>query len=348
MERNMVAALFPGQGAFYPGALARCRAVFPCIEKTFEDVDRIAHSRFSRRASDVLWGDQVQTIDELLHDAPQLLQLATYGISVATYKTLEAHGVAPDVLAGHSFGEIAALVCANAISVADGAVIVSTQVSALSKVETQGYMAAVSSNAAYARMMVELVGNKQVVVAAENDSRQTVLSGAVDQMDKLSAISNILGLRFVRLRSLHAFHSPLMESAVAEFKRAITGTKFLRCQRPVYSPILGRYYRPDDNFIEVLASHLIRPVRFARAINTLYRAGVTTFLECGALDTLSKLTRKILQGHPSDVVACAPRASAEERCLREAIAKATRPLLMPPRMGAGQVVDDDFVRSGSD
>jgi acyl transferase domain-containing protein len=348
MERKMVAVLFPGQGAFYPGALANCRAAFPCIEKTFEDVDRISLSRFSRRVSDVLWGDQAQTLDELLHHAPELLQLATYGISVATYKVLESNGVAPDVLAGHSFGEIAALACANAISVADGAVIVSTQVSALSKVETRGYMAAVSSNAAYARMMVELVGNKQVVVAAENYSRQTVLSGAVDQMDKLSAISNILGLRFVRLRSLHAFQSPLMQSAVAEFKKAITGTEFRSCQRPVYSPILGRHYRADDNFVEALASHLTRPVRFAKAIDTLYRAGVTTFLECGALDTLSKLTRKILKDHPSDVVPCAPRASAEQRCLQEAIDTATMPRLMTPGSGAGQLIDGDFVRSESD
>jgi acyl transferase domain-containing protein len=89
---------------------------------------------------------------------------------------------------------------------------------------------------------------------------------------------------------------------------------------PVFSPIVGRYYRPADRLTRHLADHLVQPVRFARAIELLHAEGVRVFVECGALNALSRLAAKAAPAPDVTTVACLARPREEVASLRRATA----------------------------
>jgi acyl transferase domain-containing protein len=105
---------------------------------------------------------------------------------------------------------------------------------------------------------------------------------------------------------------------------------------PVFSPILGRYYNDADVLGECLAEHLVRPVDFAGAVRHAYGEGVRRFVECGALETLSKLTAKALANQDITTIPTLKTAKDESTTLRDAIAKVngTSPLAMPETVDA--------------
>lgn len=298
MNTRKLAILFPGQGAYYKGVLAASYPHYPQIARIFAEIDEVSRPEFEQTISDVLFGTSLhQQGDDVLQRFPALFQLALYGVDVAIYTILESHGLQPDLFVGHSFGEIAALVCAGAFTVQEGAFIVAQRVKALQRGDTgNGYMAALSMDAARARKLLDLIGNPYTVVAGENHAEQTVISGPQESMDTLGEISRSLKISFARLDAPYPFHSPLLQSVVNDFAARIRHLKQQPLRIPVFSPILQRYYHSEDQFTDCLAHHLVLPLNFLAAIRHLQTEGAHTFLECGALDTLTKLTKKILNG----------------------------------------------------
>jgi malonyl CoA-acyl carrier protein transacylase/acyl carrier protein len=305
MKSHAVAALFPGQGAYYAGALSEARWSYPEVDSTFSAIDAVAAEMLGRTVSEALRGPNPPGIEELVARDPELLQLAIYALSVGTYQVLEARQLRPTVLMGHSFGEIAALVCAGAFTVREGAEIVCHRTAALKKFATgSGYMAALGMDAARARQVVELVGNHHTVVAVENYAGQSVVSGPGEVMDAVGQLAGVLRVPLVRLQSPYPFHSPLLSPAVEELAARLRHLRQGRLQLPVYSPIMERRYADDDALTECLAQHLVRPVRFAAAVQQLHAEGTTTFVECGALDTLGKIVRRALPDAQPTTIAC--------------------------------------------
>jgi malonyl CoA-acyl carrier protein transacylase len=291
MNQQKVALLFPGQGACYPGVLKQAVRVFPEVAGVMAEVDAVAGTRLSSTVSAAIWRESV-TIEDLLARDPGLVQLAIYGTSVAVYRFLESEGLQPDVLMGHSLGEIAALVCGGAFSITEGAQIVCDRTETLRLVADDGYMAALGANRSVAAALTELLGNHDLVVAGENSHAQTVLSGARGKMDRAAEIARVLNLGFFRLNSPCAFHSPLMEPARADFAKRLHRYSARSLRVPVFSPILGRYYQPADSLTDCLAGHLVQAVGFAGGVRSLYDDGVRVVIECGALDALTKLASK--------------------------------------------------------
>lgn len=305
MEEQALGVLFPGQGAFFPGALGEARAAHPEISQTFEVIDHIAQEQFGGGVSELVWGAPDQEAADRLERDPWITQLAIYGIAVAVYRTLEAEGMRPRVLAGHSFGELAALTCAGAYSVEDGATIVCHRVRALEAVDAVGgSMAAVDTDAVRAATLVELVADDHLAVAAENHAGQTVLSGPGRAMEAVREVTRALRISFVPLQSPWPFHCPLMRPAVARFAAEAGRLRQRPLDVPVFSPILQRWYTDGDALATCLAEHLVRPVRFADAIRQLRTDGVSAFVECGASDALTKLVGRILGPDGATALAC--------------------------------------------
>jgi acyl transferase domain-containing protein len=319
MSSKTVALLFPGQGACYAGVLKSAERVYPEVGEVFAEIDAVASERLGRTMSGTIWSQPAKPLEELVAQEPDVLQLAIFGTSVAVYRLLEAEGLQPDVLMGHSFGEIAAMVCGGAFSVADGARIVCDRTEASKLVAGDGYMAAFGASRSAASTLVELLGNHDMVVAGENSDTQTVLSGARVKMDRAAEIARILNVGFLRLNSPYPFHSPLMEPVRDDLKRRLQRFSARPLKVPVYSPILGRYYEAADSLTDCLASHLVRPVAFASAVRTLYAEGVRVLVECGALDALSKLATKALQASDVKAIACLLRAGDDSVSLARAI-----------------------------
>jgi malonyl CoA-acyl carrier protein transacylase len=319
MDVQKIGLLFPGQGACYPGVLDEAAEVFPQVAAVLAEIDAVAKKRLGRTASDVLWSRKPKTLETLLAEDPDIVQLSIFGTSVAVYRVLEAHGLRPAILMGHSFGEIAALVCAGAFTATEGAEIVCDRVEATRLVKGDGYMAVLGTDAATSGALLSLLGDADTVVAGVNSDKQTVISGTRASMDRGSALAKVLDIPFVPLNSPLPFHSPLMEPVKTEFARRLRRFSPRPLAVPVYSPIAGRYYQPTDNLTDWLADHLVRPVRFADAIRQLYTDGVRTVVECGALDALTKLSRKALGTSAVSAVACLTRTGSDVASLRSAL-----------------------------
>lgn len=310
-KNTTIAALFPGQGALYGRALADLREAFPDVVKpVLADVGDAARPLLGAAAADVLVAPRTPEPAQWLAEAPDVLQLAIYTADVATYAVLRSRGLRPDVLVGHSLGEIAALVGAGAFTVAEGAQIVCHRGLALREAGPgeAAYMAALSTGPERAQRLVEVVGDPLTKVAVENHAAQTVLSGRAVTLDTVARLAAVLRIDFARLKSPYAFHSPLLGAAAEAFAARIRHVKQRPLEAAVHSPILGRAYEDADDLTDVLAGHFTRRVRFADAVRELGAGGVEVFVECGALDALSKIVGRVAEPPATTVATLLPEA----------------------------------------
>jgi acyl transferase domain-containing protein len=320
MSDSRAGVLFPGQGAFSGAALKEVAAEFPQIAETLAEIDEVAERQLDVSLSETLLGESPPNIEELMRRSPDVLQLGIYATSMGLYRILEQYGFRPEILIGHSLGEISAMVCGGAFSVRDGAEIVCHRVQALRALgDRSGYMVALGTNATRARQMLELLGTQRSAVAVENEEGQTVASGDEKEMDAVTELAKVLHVPVVRLYSPYPYHSPVLAPITADFAARLRNLAQQPLTRPVYSPILGRLYNDSDRLTDVLAEHLTHPVRFADAIRTAHGEGVRTFVECGALDTLSGIVRRILAGADVEVVPCLISGPAARQTLESAI-----------------------------
>lgn len=283
-----LAFLFPGQGAFDGALLSGLRSRFPLAEDAFRDIDRVALRELGVRPTEAIaqLGPSVP-LDRVLEEAPEALQFAILGLSLVAFRVLESRGLVPDVLIGHSFGEIAALTCGGYFELEDAAWIVGQRVRALREVGSDaGAMLALACSEASVQHLVSLIGD-EVAIAVVNGPRQVVLSGTRDGISRAERVAGALQIGVTRIRSPHAFHFPSgMRAAEPSFRAALRQLRARSPRHPVYSPILGGYYPKEGFDPEVLASHLLLPVRFDRAVLQLLADGINGYVECGARDAL--------------------------------------------------------------
>ncbi|WAP59237.1 acyltransferase domain-containing protein [Streptomyces sp. S465] len=293
------AFLFPGQGGFDGEALRRAKELHPQIGRVFERLDTVTEELYARRISDVLFGERKADLRDLLDSDPWASQVAIYGAGLAGYEILAARGVTPDVLAGHSLGEITALVAAGAFSVEDGVRIVAQRVAVIERQGgVDGRMVALSASAERTRKLLELVDEPLLAVATENHDEQTVVSGPAGILDRVVAIAGQLGVGAIEIDTPFPFHTPALAPAAPEFAAYVRKLDQHPLHRPVYSPILQRYYEPGDVLADLLAEHFTQPVRFAAAVRHLRETGVKVFVEAGGRAALSKLVAKVTTGSP--------------------------------------------------
>ena len=294
-SRSSAVYLFPGQGAYLDSVFGELDGWRPELGEVFGEIDAVLRETGLRApAGPQLFGRRPPSLEELVRDDPDLLQLALFGTSVALGQVLLSEVGRPAVLVGHSLGEIAALTAAGALSVRDGAFVVAQRNAALRSAAPAGGMLALGANARRAAALVEFLGDPGVAVAAENGPRQTVVSGPEEQLQLVSELAGRLGISATRLHSPYPFHSPLMAEASAVFERNIRGVGQSALRIPVHSPIAGRCYRDGDDLPSMLASHLTLPVRFLDALRHVHSDGSDVFVECGARNALSGLVDRSL------------------------------------------------------
>ncbi|MEO3884712.1 acyltransferase domain-containing protein [Nonomuraea sp. B5E05] len=288
---EIVVGLFPGQGAYIPGALARLRAHDPEAAQAIETIDAVADGIIGKGLSQAFSDN---TAGQLLDAAPDVLQLAVFATSVAAFRTLSDQGARFSVLVGHSLGEIAALVAGGALDVAEGAEILCHRITVLREHDTSGGgLLALGCAPDRAQRILDLLPTSGTVVAVDNGPGQTVVTGTADALRRTATIAAAIGLPSTALHSPHPFHSPLLAQARQELASRLSGYSRRPLRVPVFSPVLGRYYRDSDDLGELLASHLVTPVRFGPTVERLHRSGAGVWVEVGAGRALTSLVRSI-------------------------------------------------------
>ncbi|WP_433461304.1 ACP S-malonyltransferase [Spirillospora sp. CA-128828] len=227
---------------------------------------------------------------------PGVAQLASYAASVAVDRALRTHGVHPGFAVGQSFGEIAALVCAGAFAITDGARMAVSVVGVLARRGGGGGMGLLEAGEDDARAVIETAGAPEVVVACLNAPSVTVVSGPEKPLEAVLDAARGRGVNAVRLAVPYLSHHPAMAGADDEWYAMIRGFPQRPLELPVHSPVRGRAYHDGDDLHRALADCIVRPVRLPDTLRAVHEAGATVFTEAGTGNALCQCARLAVPG----------------------------------------------------
>ena len=274
--------LFPGQGS-----------------QTADMRDQV-----DRHRPDLLELAQSEVSDDLFEragDGTRWAQPAIFCAALAGYEVLKDRHE-PDLMAGHSLGEISALVAAGALDAEDGLRLVAARGRLMQEAAEETGDGGMLAVRARDRATVEQVATQAgLSIANDNAPDQLVLSGALAALDEAESLLREQRVRAKRLPVAGAFHSPLMEPAVEPFRRLAEHVEVRAPRVPVLSCVTAA---PFEDVREQLVQAIVSPVRWTDVMTALHDLGATRYVETGPGRVLTNLVRKSLD----DVEAEAPLA----------------------------------------
>ena len=282
----MKAYVFPGQGAQFTGMGLDLYENSPLAQEYFEKANDILG--FS--ITDIMFEGTAEQLKQT-----KVTQPAIFLHSVILAKVL-GDSLQPEMVAGHSLGELSALVANDVLSFEDGLTLVSKRALAMQKAceSKPSTMAAVLGleDGIVEETCAEIEG---VVVAANyNCPGQLVISGEFSAVEKACELLTAKGARRALLLPVGgAFHSPMMEPAREELAAAIEATEFRNPSCPVYQNVTASAVVNPEEIKKNLILQLTAPVKWTQSIQAMIADGGTEFIEVGPGKVLQGLMRKI-------------------------------------------------------
>ena len=307
---QQVAFLFPGQGSQSPGMLADLTMNIPEVRETFDEFEAALTSSGRPAIGSLVYPPP--SLDEADRERNQaalrsteIAQPALGAASVGLLRLLSTLGVEPDVVAGHSFGELVALHASKALSIEGLAELAHERgrlmVEALGN--EPGTMAAIAASLGEVSKLIDGLGG--VVAVNENGPRQTVIAGPVEGVEQAIERAREAGFRAQSLTVAGAFHTAVMTEASGPLTRAAMSRLEALPDRSVYSNLDARPHPASpESIAERIGQHVARPVRFASMVEAMHDDGARIFVEVGPGSVLSPLVGSILGDRPHLAVSC--------------------------------------------
>ena len=282
----MKAYIFPGQGAQFSGMGLDLYNNSPLAKELFEQANEILGFEITK----IMFEGSAEELKQT-----KVTQPAIFLHSVILAKVL-GDDFKPEMVAGHSLGELSALVANGVLTFEDGLKLVSKRALAMQKaceVQESTMAAVLGLDDNVVEDVCESIDG--IVVAANyNCPGQLVISGEIAAIDKACEILTEKGARrALKLPVGGAFHSPLMEPAREELAAAIEATTFSEPMCPVYQNVVAKAVTSPEEIKENLIAQLTAPVRWTQSIQAMIADGGTEFIEVGPGKVLQGLMRKI-------------------------------------------------------
>lgn len=287
MSKNIL--LFSGQGSQYVGMAKELYDNFDGAKKIFETANEV----LGIDIADICFNGPDTELNKTINSQPAIM-----ACSLAAFEAAKEKGIEFDGVAGHSLGEYAAMVAAGVVSVEDGFKLIKARASAMQKA------AEANSGAMYAVIGLPAEEVEKVCEETEgyvtavnyNSTVQTVIAGETEACEKAAEVFAGMKKKAIKLKVASAFHSKLMQSAADEFIETAKTVSFNTPNVEFYSNVLGKKLEDFSDMPDLLAKHIVSPVKFTSELAEMENAGYENFIELGPNKVLTGLVKKTLKG----------------------------------------------------
>ena len=268
-----VAFLFSGQGAQFAGMGQAYYDNVPAFKQHFDQCAAQINPLLDVPLDQLMWGEHSDKLDQTRYTQPAL-----FALEYALAKTWQQWGVKPDCVAGHSVGEIVAACIAGVFSLADACNLVCTRARLMGETANGAMLVVFANDVKTESLLQEFDG---LEICAVNGPQNTVVGGDGEKIAQLESQLQAQDVQCRRLPVQHAFHTAAMESALAEFRKALVDVSFTTPRMRVYSNLNGEHVGKDMATADYWVNQIRKPVQFMACANSLIEAQCDIVLEIG-------------------------------------------------------------------
>ena len=289
--------LFPGQGSQAVGMGKDIYEKYDEAKKVYERVQKLTNIDIAKIS--------FEGPEDVLNQT-KYTQLAILTMSLAIVEILKKENIKAEISAGLSLGEYSALIYSGILDFDEGVKLVQKRGEYMQNLVPEGnwQMAAILGlDDETVESTCKKVTDGFVVPANFNCKGQVVISGEEEAVKEAAQLMQEAGARKVRvLKTSGPFHTTKLVEASKALSKELENIKFNKSNLEVIKNIDGTKYTESDNMKEVLAKHIISPVRFSKSINTMLQENVDTFIEIGPGKTLSGFVKKAETLNPINIL----------------------------------------------
>lgn len=337
LKSPAIAFVFGGQGTQHVRMGYDLAQHCPAFSERLKQSLELLGQATGRDLTSCLWqSEQGESLTDTAVAQPLI-----FAVEYALARTLIEHGVRPSYLMGHSLGELVAATIAGVFDLKTAAAVVAKRAQLMAACAPGGMLSVESLEAFEPMLRAGLLA-----VAAHNAPRQNVLAGEITHIEAAEQLAQQRGVKHQRLRTSHAFHSPMMQSAAKAFLDFMSDLQYGQASMPLVSNVtgqlLGEYEVRNPLY---WSEHLLRTVRFSAGVDCLVQLGVRHFVEIGHGFAMSNLVRANLPTQAaaeSVIVQAMGPADEEYACYLDTVAMVSTldpALALEPHIRAGRLID---------